>query len=301
MKAFGRILAALVICAFFTGCVHPIPKTVQSQKNLEYSRVTGKPLLLDLYTPKEPNGKLPVLVWIHGGSWRSGSKAPCPLAFIAASNIAVASINYRLSGEAPFPAQLEDCKAAIRWLRANANTYQLDPDRIGVFGASAGGHLAALLGTTANVSELEGKFRENLNFSSRVQLVCAFYPPTDLDALVVRPLARRNPYSDVGRLLGGPLEKNRDRAAMANPIRYIGKDTPPFFILHGERDQLVPISQSELLNDALKKAGVEVVFAPIAGKGHAISAPPAVAHDIMLFLSRHLLQNTNSAPAGGSQ
>lgn len=297
-----RFLASCCVALFLSGCVHSLPKSVATQKNLEYSRVTGKPLLLDLYTPREVSGKLPVLVWIHGGSWRYGSKDPCPLAFIAASNLAIVSLNYRLSGEAPFPAQLEDCKAAIRWLRAHANTYHLDPERIGVFGASAGGHLAALLGTTANVPELEGKFRENLAFSSRVQAVLAFYPPTDLDALVVRPFARRNPRSDVGRLLGGALEKNRDRAALANPMRYISKDTPPFFIMHGERDRLVPISQSELLNEALKQAGVEVVFAPVPGKGHGIGAPPEVAHDIMIFIRRHLLDGASGIPAppGGS-
>ena len=122
---------------------------------------------------------------------------------MAAHNVAVVSINYRLSSVAPFPAALYDCKGAVRWLRANAEKYNLDADHIGLGGVSAGGHLAALMGTTANIPELEGDVGGNLNYSSRVQAVCAFYPPTDLDVLVTNKLSRTDPHTDIAKFLGG--------------------------------------------------------------------------------------------------
>ena len=149
---------------------------------------------LDLYLPEKVKGRLPVVVWIHGGAWMEGSKDDCPAVPFAAEGCAVASINYRLSQHAIFPAQIQDCKAAIRWLRANADKYHLDPDHIGVWGASAGGHLVALLGTTAAVKEFEGR-GGNLDQSSRVQCVLDWYGPSELTmmgVLGIRP-ARRSP------------------------------------------------------------------------------------------------------------
>src|SRR5205085_165270 len=134
---------------------------------------------LDLYLPEKAQGRLPVVVWIHGGAWRAGSKDHCPAVPLTAKGFAVASINYRFSQHAVFPAQIEDCKAAIRWLRANADKYHLDPDHIGAWGASAGGHLVALLGTSGNKKELEGK-GGNLEQSSKVQCVIDWFGPTDL-------------------------------------------------------------------------------------------------------------------------
>ena len=124
--------------------------------DLEYARVGEKSLLLDLYLPPEGESPWPVIVWIHGGAWRTGNRADPPALFLVERGYAVASISYRLSREAIFPAQIHDCKAAIRWLRARAGEYDLDPARIGVWGASAGGHLAALLGTSGGVERLEG-------------------------------------------------------------------------------------------------------------------------------------------------
>jgi acetyl esterase/lipase len=243
--------------------------------------------LLDLYEPVSRDRPLPVIVWIHGGSWAGGSKDFCPLAYIATQSVAVVSINYRLSDVAPFPAQIHDCKAAIRWLRANSGKYQLDPDHIGVFGASAGGHLAALLGTTEGVKELEGD-GGNPTFSSRVQAVCAFYPPTDLDRVMTNPRDRATSTSAVARFLGGSLEQHRDVAALANPNRYVTPSSAPFFILHGSADTLVPIRHSELLTEALRAKGVEVIFEVALGKGHGIAAPPGVAPKIIDFFQRHL-------------
>src|SRR5262249_24089734 len=134
---------------------------------------------LDLYLPDKADGPLPVVVWVHGGAWRQGSKNGCPGVYLAARGFAVASVGCRLSHDAVFPAQIEDCKAAVRWLRANAKKYTLDPDHVGAWGASAGGHLVALLGTTGGMKDLEGKDGD-LDQSSKVQCVVDWFGPTDL-------------------------------------------------------------------------------------------------------------------------
>ena len=288
------LAATLILTA---GCLRSrLPASVQATKNIEYGHDAFGPLLLDIYTPKHFTGRLPVIVWLYGGGWEEGDKNPCPIAFMAAQNVAIVSINYRLSGLAPYPAQIFDCKGAIRWLRANADKYHFDADHIGVFGASAGGHLAALLGTTAGNHELEGDIGGNLNQSSRVQAVCAFYPPTDLDLLVTNPVSRNSAHTMVGKLLGGPLNQKLALAALASPLRFVTPDSAPFYLLHGDQDTLVPIRQSEVFYTALKKAGVEAHFYVVHGKGHGIIAPPEAAKQIYQFFKSHL--QTKSPPAG---
>ncbi len=196
------------------------------QRDLVYKRVNGTVLTLDLYRPEEVSGSLPVIVWVHGGGWRRGRKEKCPAVALVQDGFAVASINYRLTSTAPFPAQIEDCKAAVRWLRANASTYHLDPDRVGVWGHSAGGHLAALLGTSGGVPELEGS-GDNMQYSSRVQAVCDSAGPADLLALTNVGPKR---VSAIEGLLGGPVEKDKAKAIAASPIHYVSKDDPPFLI-----------------------------------------------------------------------
>jgi acetyl esterase/lipase len=288
-KRWAAVSSLLAAALFSAGClVAKLPAEVGVERNIEYARVSSGALLLDIYTPKNFTNTLPVIVWLYGGGWEWGSKDFCPIAYMAAQNIAVVSINYRLSGVAPYPAQIFDCKGAVRWLRANADKYHLDADHIGIFGASAGGHLAALLGTTAGNAELEGDVGGNLNFSSRVQAVCAFYPPTDLDLLVTNPVSRASATTMVGRLLGGPLNQNLAKAALASPLRFVSKESAPFFLLHGEMDSLVPVQQSELLYNALKKAGVEAHLVIVPGKGHGIIAPPEAAQKIYEFFGDHL-------------
>ena len=172
----------------------------------------------------------------------------------------MASINYRLSGHATFPAQIEDCKAAIRWLRANAKQYNLDTKRFGVWGSSAGGHLVALLGTSGDVKEFDKG--ANLDQSSRVQAVCDYYGPTDFVVFVATPRYESHAKADApeAKLIGGAVLENKDKAAKVNPITYVSADDPPFLIVHGDKDGTVPINQSELLFAALKKAGRQVHF-----------------------------------------
>jgi len=216
---------------------------------------------LDLYLPATGTN-LPLIVWIHGGAWMEGSKEKPPGLGFLRHGFALASINYRLSQDAIFPAQLMDCKAAIRWLRAHASENGIDPSRIGVWGASAGGHLVALLGTTGDVKEFDAG--ENSGVSSRVQAVCDWFGPTDF----TKDPEADTPDSPIVRLLGGSIAKNIQKAQSANPISYITKDDPPFLIMHGEKDPVVPLAQSQLLADALQKAGVHVTLHVVPGAGH---------------------------------
>jgi acetyl esterase/lipase len=297
MTLFQKIgfLSAILLPLFACGCASHLPSSVKVQSNIEYARVNGQPLQLDIYSPKNPIGKLPVIVWIHGGSWNSGCKDFCPIGFMAAKNYAIVSIDYRLTEAAPFPAQLYDCKGAIRWLRANAAAYDLDADHIGIFGASAGGHLA-LLADTSDYPKLEGDIGGNLNFSSRAECVCAFYSPTDLDRLVSDPRLRVDTNSEVAKLLGGPVASNLDKARAASPLTYVSKDCAPVFLMHGGADTRVPPEQSVIFYDALLKAGGDAHLEIIPKKGHGIIAPPKVAREIYQFYDKYLKP---PAPAKG--
>jgi acetyl esterase/lipase len=291
MKFFTRasfVIAPILFCVLLNGCATHLPFSVKVQRNLEYAQVGGQSLRLDIYSPRHPVGKLPVVVWIHGGSWNSGSKDFCPIGFMAAQNLAIVSMDYRLDTVAPFPAQLHDCKAVIRWLRANAEKFNLDEKHIGIFGVSAGGHLALLLATTADRPQLEGEVGGNLDFSSRVQCVCAFYPPTDLNRLVTDPKIRANANGEVAKLIGGAVAQNMDKANFASPLFYVDKNCAPVFLMHGGADTLVPPEQSRIFYAALQQAGVEAQLEIIPKKGHGIIAPPPVAQKIYQFFNQHL-------------
>ncbi len=244
---------------------------------------------LDLYLPKD--GKdLPVIIWVHGGAWLAGSKNGfVPLAYVA-DGYAVASVGYRLSQHAVFPAQIEDCKAAVRWLRANATTYGLDPNHFAAWGESAGGHLVAMLGTTGDAKVFE--VGENLGVSSKVQAVLDFFGPTDLLQMDSHRLPSGQVHdtadSPESKLVGGPIQENKDKVAKANPITYVTKEDPPFLIVHGDADPLVPHHQSELLAAALKNAGVRVSFHTVKGGGHGGFKDPNVPVITKQFLGDHL-------------
>ena len=264
LQVFSWALAALLAWTGLVPAQPKVPEGVKVLRNLDYVKDGHERQKLDLYLPEKADGPLPVVVWVHGGAWRNGSKEGCPAVFLSGKGYAVASINYRLSQQAVFPAQIEDCKAAIRWLRANAKKYNLDPDHVGVWGGSAGGHLVALLGTTGGVKELEGK-GGNLDQSSRVQCVVDWFGHSDFrDA----PGARDNPMHPVAQLLGGTISKEKEKAALASPVVHITKDCPPFLIMHGDQDRPVPLPQSKMLAEALKKANVPVTLVILEGAGH---------------------------------
>jgi acetyl esterase/lipase len=285
----------------------PVPAGVKVVRDLEFAELDrlGNTLALDLYLPDSPAGNaakpdapaqaLPVIVWIHGGGWSSGSRANCPAAVFAAQGFAVASISHRFSQQAIFPAQIHDCKAAIRWLRANAVEYGLDADRIGVWGASSGGHLAALLGTTGGVEEMEGRMGGNLAHSSQVQAVCVWFGPTDFLQMNAQAppdsrIDHNAPTSPESRLIGGPIQQNRELARAANPITYITGKEPPFLIMHGDRDNMVPLGQSKLLYEALKAADVNATLHILEGAGHGTRAfaDPEAEHMVLTFVNKHL-------------
>lgn len=268
---------------------------VRTFRDLEYASPEGIPLHLDLYLPTEAPGRLPVLVWIHGGGWYQGDKAQITPGWgetWAARGYAAASINYRLIHQATWPAQIHDCKAAIRWLRAHADEHGLDPDRVGVWGSSAGGHLAAMLGTTTEVAELEGDLG-NPDETSEVQAVCAWMPPTHLLSMALAMDNREvdTPNSVLSRLVGGPLEEREDVARQASPATWVTGDEPPFLIAHGDRDRTVPFQQAMVLYDALRRAGVEVELYRFEGAGHGrgpFFANAELMARVEAFFARHL-------------
>ena len=242
---------------------------MQVQRDLAYARVDDTDLLLDLHLPEGVAGPLPTIVWVHGGAWRQGSKENTRAARMVDRGYAVASINYRLSQEAIYPAQIHDCKAAVRWLRAHAAQYNLDPDRFGAWGSSAGGHLVALLGMAGDVPELEGE-AGNLEHSSRVQAVCDFFGPTDFLRMddVPGDMVHDAPDSPESQFVGAPIQERPDLVARANPITYLNPDTPPFLIVHGDQDFTVLLNQSQFLYRALRVAGLEATFHIVEGAGH---------------------------------
>jgi acetyl esterase/lipase len=264
----------------------PLPPGVEALRDIEYVPAGHERQKLDLYLPKDGN-KRPLIIWVHGGAWRAGSKENCPALPLLRDGYAVASINYRLSQHAIFPAQIEDCKAAVRWLRANAGKYRLDPDRFGAWGASAGGHLVALLGTSGDVKEFD--VGENLGVSGRVQAVCDWFGPTDMVQMskFPGPMKHDAPESPESLLVGGPIQENLAKAAKANPITYVSKDDPPFLIMHGDKDPLVPLNQSELLEAALKKAEVEVQLHVVPGAGHGFGGAENQGL-VSKFFAKHL-------------
>jgi acetyl esterase/lipase len=244
---------------------------------------------LDLYLPKAEE-KLPLIIWVHGGAWLAGSKSDgVPLDYLS-DGYAIASINYRLSQHAIFPAQIQDCKAAVRWLRTNAQKYNLDPNCFGAWGPSAGGHLVAMLGTTGDVNEFD--VGEYLTVSSRVQAVADYFGPTDfLQMNEHRPpdgMVHNTPDSPESRLIGGYIQDNKEKVAKANPITYVTKDDAPFLIVHGDMDPLVPHHQSELLEAALKKAGIPVSFYTVKGAGHGGFRDPNVPKLTKKFFAKYL-------------
>ncbi len=269
-----------------------IPESIKAELDIPYAGTDNPRQRLDLYVPKTPKGDkpLPVVVFIHGGGWQGGDKrggfgTVRPL--VMTGEYVGVSVGYRLTDEAIWPAQIHDCKAAIRWLRANARVYNLDPDRIGVTGNSAGGHLVAVLGTSGDAPELEGGLGEHLKESSRVACVVDQYGPTDLLAMGG---SHNNPDSPESRLVGGgAIQNNKDAARKASPITYVTKNDPPFMLIHGTSDPVVPFNQSELLAAALKNVGIEALLIPVTNGGHGNFVAPDVPERMKQFFDKHLL------------
>lgn len=267
-----------------------IPDDVEFFRDVEFGRGGERPLRLHLARPKKlPTKPLPVVVWIHGGGWTGGSRdggiGHCIMQ--ARKGYVGVAIEYRFSGEAKFPAQVEDCKCAIRFLRAKAKEYHLDPDRIGVAGHSAGGHLCALLGTSANVKELEGTGGWP-EFSSRVQAVCDASGPADFVTWGDKA------HPAVKGLLGGFVSEKSELAALASPVTHASKTSPPFLIIHGDQDDVVPVVEGRAMHAALQKAGAESTLLILPGvKHHPYGKEMSQAMDA--FFAKHLQGQTATA------
>ena len=267
----AALLLAAALAAHAQAPQPRLPAGVRALRDIAYVEGGHERQKLDLFLPEKADAPRPLIVWVHGGAWLAGGKDQCPALRFVGEGYAVASVGYRLSQHAVFPAQIEDCKAAIRWLRAHAKDYALDPQRIGVWGSSAGGHLVALLGTSGDVKDFDTG--ANLDQSSAVQAVCDWFGPTDLTAMAAHALPGATidhdaPDAPEAKLIGGAVQENKAKAARANPIAYASRDDAPFLIMHGDRDPTVPYHQSQLLFDALKQAGASVHLHTIHGAGH---------------------------------
>lgn len=242
--------------------------------DLPYASTTDPHQRLDLYLPRERRrGPLPVIIYLHGGGWSHGDKADGAarlMDFVRGGWYAGVSVNYRLSGEATWPAPLHDVKAAVRWVRGNAERFALDPARIGVWGRSAGAHLALMLGVTGNVPHLEGTLGDHRKEHSRVSAVANFFGVTDMPALVgaASDIDRRRADAPEARLIGGAIVDRPALARDASPVTHVSAGAPPVLTVHGTRDRVVPFGQAARLADALYKAGVPSYLVTIDGGGH---------------------------------
>jgi acetyl esterase/lipase len=295
---------ALLACSHAAVAAEPdkkrpeLPPGFVAEYDVKYVPDGDEAQSLDVYFPERPADKrLPLLIWIHGGGWSGGTKSEMPFLNQLPRGYVTASIEYRFSQKAKFPAQIQDCQAAIRWLRANAAKYSIDPDHIGVGGASAGGHLSALVGTSGGKQAFP-MIGGNEDRSDRVQAVCDIFGPSDFWTVVAQADADKDvknifkwnngdPYS---KLIGGKLGEDKEKCDAVSPVRYVSKDNPPFLILHGDRDKVVPYAQSVELSDLLAEAGVDVTFQRLPGADHGGPSfgLPAVAKLTVSFFDKHL-------------
>jgi acetyl esterase/lipase len=272
---------------------------MDERSGLRYADRESGSLHLDLFLP-DGDPPHPLVVLIHGGGWEAGDRTDVGDAPpLVDRGYAVASVDYRLTDAAAFPAQIRDCRAAVRWLRAHADDYGLDPDRVGAWGWSAGAHLAALLGTAAEASfdgdpfdgaGSDGEPTVHPERSHRVRAVADFFGPTDLLRMDEQgsDFEHSAPGSPESKLVGGPLAEHPGRAERANPIAHVDGDEPPFLVVHGSDDGVVPREQSDLLVSALGDADDAVTYHVVAGAGHGGFDDPAVPELVDGFFDRHL-------------
>jgi acetyl esterase/lipase len=273
---------------------------VPAFSNVAYANVSSAEKL-DVYIPAG-DGPFPLIILVHGGAFMMGDKAAGDATTgvdqLLSQGFAVASVNYRLSGEAKAPAQIQDLKAAVRFLRANAKEYKLNPEKFGAWGGSAGGSLVSLLGTSCGVAELEGPELGNAEQSSCVQAVVDWFGPIDflqMDAQFAGtscPADHNAANSPESQLVGGPIQENAEAVKMVNAATYITNDDPPFFIQHGTADCNVPPQQSQVFYNALSSViGTDkVTFVPLEGAGHG-GSQFSTAENLSLvigFFSDHL-------------
>jgi acetyl esterase/lipase len=246
----------------------PAAEAPVGHKDLGYANVAGTTLGLDLYLPAGVK-HAPLVVYLHGGAWNAGNKSQYP-AFLVERGFAVASLDFRSTDVAPFPANIHDIKAAIRYLRAKATDYGYRADRIAIGGASSGGHLAALVGVTNGESALEGDEGEHRDQSSAVQAIISWFGGSDLTTILSQStpfgLSVREPA--LRRLLGAAPDAVPELAKQASPVFHVDAKDPPLFLLHGDQDRQMPINQLHELDAAYSRAGLKAEALILDGVGH---------------------------------
>ncbi|QXD32632.1 alpha/beta hydrolase [Candidatus Pelagisphaera phototrophica] len=280
-----RFIRWLILGLISQACAFAAPTIL---KDIEYARPNGYPLLLDLYLPERAQDEsVPVVLWVHGGGWKNGSKEKAKAAWLAEEGYAVVSINYRLTDVAQWPAQIDDCREAVRWARRNSSVFGFDLDRIGTWGSSAGGHLVALMGTLP--------YPENESVSSRVQAVCDWFGPTELLTMPPNNVGEGRTEEDVAnsngaKLLGCTVKDCPELARQASAYDNVSKDDAPFLIMHGDEDPGVPIQQSIQFYDRLRKTGVPVQYEVVEGAGHGgkLFDTPEVKAIVRAFFYQYL-------------
>ncbi|HEY7424472.1 MAG TPA: alpha/beta hydrolase [Gemmataceae bacterium] len=244
---------------------------IREELDIVYGQGGDEDLHLDLYVPENGRGPLPAIVLLHGGGWCTGTKndmRPAARAFAEHGYVAV-TVQYRLAPQHRFPAQLHDAKCAVRWLRANVDRYQVDPERIGVLGGSAGGHLALLVGLTEPKDGLEGE-GGHPEQSSKVQAVINMMGPTDLNRSGWPEMTEKM----IAGLLGGSRDQEPTAYRCASPASYVRRGAPPVLTLHGTKDSIVPYEQAQLLHASLRAAGATTWLEPMKDKGHGGDLTP---------------------------
>lgn len=277
-----RILTFAIVLLVFVGICSGQPSS-KNWTNVNYAGDDKQYHCLDIFLPETTRPSYPAVVVIYGSAWfgNNGKESAFRIygKSLLESGFAVITVNHRSSRDSIFPAQIHDIKAAIRFIRANAKSYQIDSKFIGVTGFSSGGHLSALVGTTGKVkkftvnsasADLEGKVGNNLNFSSSVDAVVDWFGPTSFMIMdTCDPKMNHNAAdSPESTLIGGPIQDNPDKCALADPITYVDKNDPPFLIIHGDADNMVPYCQSQKLFEALQLKKVPSQFVTVPNGGH---------------------------------
>ncbi len=283
------LFLALFVASLAASSSRAQPVADSTLRNIAYGRASGHDLKLDLYLPSStlPGEKgSPVVLYFHGGGWRVGSKADGEryAGMFTTNGIAFASVNYRLSAEAIWPAQIFDAKTAVRWVRANARRYGLDPARIGGFGESAGGHLVALLGTTEGVKALEDRTEGNPKESSRVEAVCDVSGPVDMNISTNSPIGKLAVLGE----FGGSAQEKPDLVRQADPSRYVKGGEPPFLIIQGSKDGLVVTAHALKLQAALKAHGDSVALDLVPDGKHVPMKGEEQRNEVVAFFKKHL-------------
>jgi acetyl esterase/lipase len=266
MKQLGLVCGGLFVSlAVLQAPAQPPKQEITVKNDLVYGKGGTEDLMLNLAAP-EGNGPFPAVLCIHGGGWKAGHRNDLNMLInmLAQRGFVAVTVSYRFAPKHKFPAQIEDCKAAVRWLRANAKTYKVNPDRIGAVGYSAGGHLVSLLGAGDDKSGLEGS-GGNAQQSSRVQAVVNFFGPTDF---ITKTWNQKVEEDFLIGFLGGTYDEAREKYKVASPLHYVTKDDPPFLFFHGDKDTLVDIHHSKVMDTKLRDVNVPSKLVTMKGLGH---------------------------------